>query len=357
MSVGRTETLLPYLTAAIPGIGGVIRAQPEDFRVEERPLYLPCGQGEHLYLRVTKRGLSTPDMVKQFSSVLGVKAKCIGVAGLKDARAVTTQMVSVQGIQAEAISRLSTNDRLLAVEVLGRHRNRLRTGHHAGNRFRLVVQEVSAEAGAIVPRVLQELVRRGVPNYFGPQRQGKSGLNYETGAALLRDPKRRARLGRAQRLWFLNAYQSYIFNKIIAARIDRLDCVLVGDWAMKHVNGACFQVENAEIEQTRVDAFEISPTGLLFGARAPWASGEPGEWERAAVADLGETPESLKHAAVDCGFRGERRPLRVRVEELNWSLEGTTLTLLFALPPGAYATSVLRELMKNDQLAQGKSEK
>ncbi|MES4785030.1 MAG: tRNA pseudouridine(13) synthase TruD, partial [Nitrospiraceae bacterium] len=76
---------LPYLTAAESGIGGVIRHQPEDFRVEERPLYLPCGQGEHLYLRVTKRGLSTPDMVSRFASTLGIKARCIGVAGLKDA--------------------------------------------------------------------------------------------------------------------------------------------------------------------------------------------------------------------------------------------------------------------------------
>jgi tRNA pseudouridine13 synthase len=346
MSMDRAEGALPYLTAAWPGIGGVIRAQPEDFRVEERPLYLPCGQGEHLYLRVTKRGLSTPEMVKQFASVLGVKAKCIGVAGLKDARAVTTQMVSVQNVKAEMIARLSTNDRLLAVEVLGRHRNRLRTGHHAGNRFRLIVHEVSAEARTIVPCVLDELARRGVPNYFGPQRQGRTGLNHETGAALLRDAQRRARLGRTQRIWFLNAYQSHIFNKLLAVRIDRLDRVLIGDWAMKHVNGACFQVEDADIEQRRADTFEISPTGLLFGSRASWASGEPGDIERAVVAELNETPESLKQAAVECGFRGERRPLRVRMEEVDWSLEGKTLTLSFALPPGAYATSVLRELMK-----------
>jgi tRNA pseudouridine13 synthase len=347
MARDQGETALPYLTATMPGIGGVIRTRPEDFRVDERPLYLPCGQGEHLYLRVTKLGLSTPDMVKQFASALGVRAQCIGVAGLKDARAVTTQMVSVQGVQDEAIASLPLNERLIAVDVLGRHRNRLRTGHHAGNRFRLVVHGVSEGAGAIVPCVLEELARRGVPNYFGPQRQGKSGLNYETGAALLRDAQRRARIGRAQRIWFLNAYQSHIFNKMLAARIDRLDRVLVGDWAMKHVNGACFQVENAEVEQRRADAFEISPTGLLFGSRASWASGEPGDIERAIVAELNETPESLKHAAADCGFRGERRALRVRAEELEWSLDGATLSLSFALPPGAYATSVLRELMKD----------
>ncbi|MER3425160.1 MAG: hypothetical protein C4293_19975, partial [Nitrospiraceae bacterium] len=90
----------------------------------------------------------------------------------------------------------------------------------------------------------------------------------------------------AQRLWFLHAYQSYLFNKILAARIDRIDRLMAGDWAMKHSNGACFQVENAAVEQPRADTFEISPTGLLFGSRAPWASSEPGEIERAVAAEL-----------------------------------------------------------------------
>src|SRR5437868_374337 len=131
----------PFLTTTVPGIGGVIRATPDDFQVEERPLYLPCGDGEHLYIKVVKRGLSTPDLVRRLSSVLGVKAQAIGVAGLKDARAVTTQMISVQGVQADSLSRLTLDEQLLSVEVLGRHRNRLRTGHHAGNRFRLVVRD------------------------------------------------------------------------------------------------------------------------------------------------------------------------------------------------------------------------
>ncbi|HZS10983.1 MAG TPA: tRNA pseudouridine(13) synthase TruD, partial [Nitrospirales bacterium] len=77
---------LPYLSADAPGIGGVIRQLPEDFVVEEQPLYLPCGEGEHLYLKITKRGLSTPDLISRLSSTLGVKARGIGVAGQKDTR-------------------------------------------------------------------------------------------------------------------------------------------------------------------------------------------------------------------------------------------------------------------------------
>ena len=100
----RVEETLPYLTQALAGIGGVIRSTPEDFRVEEKPLYLPCGEGEHLYLSITKRGLSTPQLVSRISSTLGVKAQSIGVAGLKDARAVTTQMVSIQFATPETVA-------------------------------------------------------------------------------------------------------------------------------------------------------------------------------------------------------------------------------------------------------------
>lgn len=343
-----TEPVLPYLTHAVPGIGGVIRTQPEDFRVEEIPLYLPCGQGEHLYLRVTKRGLSTPDLVSRLSSSLGVKARCIGVAGLKDARAVTIQMVSAQGATAEAVGRLRLDERLLSVEVLGAHRNRLRKGHHRGNRFQIVVRGVAAGASEIVPAVLREIAQRGVPNYFGPQRQGRQGVNYKFGELLLHDAARRNSIPRVKRLWYLHTYQSFLFNQVLAARLDRLDRILVGDWAMKHQNGACFLVEDAVREQPRVDTFEISPTGPLFGSRASWATGEPGDIERRCVAAMGTTPEALVEAAAACGFRGERRSVRVQLGELDWSLAGSSLTLAFTLPPGAYATSVLRELMKTD---------
>jgi tRNA pseudouridine13 synthase len=339
---------LPYLTQAIPGIGGVIRETPEDFRVEELPLYLPAGQGEHLYFRVTKRGLSTPDLVTRLSSSLGVKTRCIGVAGLKDARAVTTQMVSAQGVEPDAVARLRLDDRLLGLEVLGPHRNRLRKGHHRGNRFRIVVRKVSPDAEARVPSLLEVLARRGVPNYFGPQRQGRKGLNFQLGALLLHDAARRQTMSRSKRLWYLHAYQSYLFNHVLARRLDRLDQVLTGDWAMKHDNGACFHVEEALNEQPRAERFEISPTGPLFGSRMSWATGEPGEMERTCVAALGTTPEALVEAARDCGFRGERRSLRVPLQGLEWSLTDHEVTVTFTLPPGAYATSVLRELMKND---------
>lgn len=338
----------PYLTNEIPGIGGNIRVTPEDFQVEERPLYLPCGTGEHLYIKVTKRLLSTPDLVKILSTAVGVKAQGIGTAGLKDARAVTTQMLSLHFVTPEQLSRIPPDERILSMEVLGRHRNRLRPGHHAGNRFRLVVRDVADHARASVPEILRILGQRGVPNYFGPQRQGKTGENHVVGAALLTHNARRSAMSRSKRMWYLNAYQSHLFNRILAKRIDRIDRVLTGDWAMKLENGACFQVEDAEKEQPRADRFEISPTGILFGSRVSWADGEPGQIEESVVVEEGTTKDALVSAAKTCGFRGERRPLRIPLTDLDWSLDGSVLTVAFSLPPGAYATSVLRELMKTD---------
>jgi tRNA pseudouridine13 synthase len=343
-----TEPIEAFLTRAIPGIGGQIRSTPEDFQVDERPLYLPCGEGEHLYVTITKRGLSTPDLLRRLSSMLGVKAQAIGVAGLKDARAITTQMVSLQGVGPDQVARVKIDDHILKVEILGRHRNRLRTGHHAGNRFHLVIREVAGHASATVPAVLDQLSRRGVPNYFGPQRQGKDGDNHLIGAALLTNPRRLGTMSRAKRVWYLNAYQSVLFNRILARRIDHIDRIFVGDWATKLENGACFQVEDAEKEQPRVDRFEISPTGILFGSRVSWATGEPGRIEEAVIAEASTTRDTLVAGAKACGFRGERRALRARLGELEWSLEGSVLTLEFSLPPGAYATSLLRELMKTD---------
>jgi tRNA pseudouridine13 synthase len=258
-------------------------------------------------------------------------------------------MLSLHGVTAERVEGLKTDEQVLSVEVLGRHRNRLRPGHHAGNRFRLVVRNSADHAGRTVPVVLQMLRERGVPNYFGPQRQGRRGDNYQVGAELLADEARRQKMSRAKRMWYVNSLQSHLFNQILARRIDRLDRVFAGDWAMKTENGACFLVENAEQEQPRADRFEISPTGILFGSRVSWADGEPGLIERTVVSENGMTPEGLTQAAKTCGFRGERRALRVRLDGIEWALDDNVLTVNFVLPPGAYATNVLRELMKTPE--------
>ena len=100
---------IPYLTAALPGVGGVIRTEIEDFIVEEVPAYAPCGEGEHTFFSVEKRDVSTMVLIRQLAQALGVSEREISSAGLKDARAVARQTLSVHGVSPEAVLALLRN--------------------------------------------------------------------------------------------------------------------------------------------------------------------------------------------------------------------------------------------------------
>jgi tRNA pseudouridine13 synthase len=130
-----------------------------------------------------------------------------------------------------------------------------------------------------------------------------------------------------------------------------MDRVLVGDLAMKHENGACFTVEEAEKEQPRADAFEISPTGPMVGYRMSLPQGEPLRIEEEVFASAGLTKESFREGKERA--KGDRRPLRVQPKEIEIAggvdEHGPHITVAFTLPAGAYATVLLRELMKSDE--------
>src|SRR5436190_19343055 len=85
----------PLLTPALPGVGGRIKAAPEDFEVEEIPAYEPSGQGDHLFLWVQKRDMGAEYFARQVAKRLGLAPGEVGTAGLKDRHAVTRQWVSV----------------------------------------------------------------------------------------------------------------------------------------------------------------------------------------------------------------------------------------------------------------------
>src|SRR5262249_50092556 len=130
----------PMLTADLPGLGGVIKQQPEDFDVEEIPAYEPCGQGEHLFLWIEKRAMGAEFFIRQIAKRLDIPPMEVGTAGLKDRQAVTRQWVSVP-ISAEGrLDQLEGEGiRLLKVS---RHTNKLRPGHLHGNRFRILIRSI-----------------------------------------------------------------------------------------------------------------------------------------------------------------------------------------------------------------------
>ncbi|MFQ5412528.1 MAG: tRNA pseudouridine(13) synthase TruD, partial [Phycisphaerae bacterium] len=174
---------LPCLTGTIPPVHAAIKRRYEDFHVEEIPAYDPCGEGDHCLFTIEKRGLATMRAVQDIARGLGVPAKAIGLAGLKDARAVAVQQLSVEHIDPKRIEAL--NIPRIRVLSVGRHRNKLKIGHLKGNRFRIRMREVESGRMEDIRRICAVLLERGVPNYFGPQRFGSRGDTGQLGKGVL----------------------------------------------------------------------------------------------------------------------------------------------------------------------------
>ena len=134
--------LLPeptYLTAELPGIGGKIKQRLEDFQVEELPLYPADGVGTHCYLCVEKRGYSTMAAADVLARATGRRGFDIGYAGLKDKQAVTRQWFSIEHLDTPAAKALVLPEGMKVVAIT-RHRNKIKRGHLAGNKFILKVR-------------------------------------------------------------------------------------------------------------------------------------------------------------------------------------------------------------------------
>lgn len=295
-----------YATQSLPGIGGVIKQRPEDFLVDEIPAYPPSGSGEHLYLTVQKRGLSTLEMVEILARHFGVRRFAVGYAGLKDKHAITRQVVTVHvpGKKVEDFPLLSHDK--VAVVGAEMHANKLRPGHLKGNRFSIRIRGVKPTDVLTAQRALRMLETTGVPNRVGEQRFGLLANNHLIGRALVAgdfDGAVRELLGpsaahpaqntearqlfsearyteaiaaypRAARTeqrvlyqlskgatpkramlslddailrFYHSAFQSAVFNAVLDERLEAgtLDVLAVGDVAFKHDSGAVFAVDEA----------------------------------------------------------------------------------------------------------------
>jgi tRNA pseudouridine13 synthase len=336
-------TSLPFLTSEIPAAGGVFKATPDDFIVEEMPAYEPTGghDCEHLFLWIEKRGHSTQDVAKALARHCGFYEKDISWAGLKDRHAVTRQYLCAPARKVEP--KLETFS-MPGVQVLRatRHRNKLKSGHLHGNRFELKVREVK-DAGAALA-ALEQLTNLGVPNYFGEQRFGFGGDNAEKGKQILLAGGRHG--DRFERKLFLSAYQSELFNRVLASRITSgtYAKALLGDVLKKVPTGGEFFCAEPEVDQLRVDKFEVSPSGPIFGPEMRQPTDEVDALESRILSE-----EGIERSLFEKGggeTLGTRRPLRVPVTLEDSKIEGDVLHLRFTLPAGSYATVLLRELIK-----------
>ncbi len=343
--------LLPLRPLRAPGlpaapVPGSFKQAPADFEVEELPSYLPAGEGEHTLAFVEKTGMTTLNAIDRLASALGVSAREVGYAGMKDAQAVTRQWLSLPGVDPARVLSLEL-DGIRCLEA-GRHRNKLKIGHLAGNRFRIVVRGPGAEHLDAIRANLAWLGEHGVPNWFGEQRFGSGGRNLEKGLRILFGDRRRAGRGVPKRIvrLMVSAVQSEVFNHVLAERVDDFGEAIAGDVAWQHRNGACFVVGDDDVADVaaRCASFELSPSGPLPGPDCLAAAGDQGELE-AAVLEALELEIDLFERAPGGGTRGARRPLRVCLQDPGAELVDGGIELRFALERGAYATSVLRELL------------
>jgi len=321
---------------------GRLRSRPEDFEVEEILGFEPDGEGQHRLLWVQKRDTNTDWLAGRLARFAGVKRRDVGYAGLKDRHAVTRQWFSVDLAGRDEPDWSALGIEGVTVLRAEPHRRKLRRGTLQGNRFWIVIRELDAEPARLEAR-LDAVRRLGVPNYFGEQRFGRNGDNLQAAKALFGGRKIRDRHARSLSL---SAARSWLFNDILNVRVERGDWnrPLAGDVMMLAGTRSHFVAEEtgAELER-RVHEFDIHPTGPLWGRGELPSRAEAGSLE----AELPRRHPLFCQGLERAGLEQERRALRLAVPDLAWTLdtEAGTLTLEFTLLAGAYATTVLREIV------------
>ncbi len=341
----------PYLTADLEGIGGRIRARPEDFMVEEVALYEPSGYGSHLYVNITKRNQTTRAVQLQLADLFNLRPMNIGTAGLKDKYAVTTQTFSIlfekNDVRPDDTLELIKGSLNIKVNWAKFHGNKLRTGHHIGNRFKITITDIrmpTSQAAERSRRIAEMIHLKGLPNYYGEQRIGKHGEKVRQGWAILQGQKTFTDRWLSKLL--VAGYLSYLCNRYLAERMRRglFDRLLLGDIAKKHETGGIFWVNDPLTEQPRYEAQEISFTAPIYGYQMSKPLGEAAALE-AEILEESEMPlETFRRMKVTGTRRFGRLTPRIEVTEAPRGVQ-----LSFMLPKGGFATTLLREFMKTEQ--------
>ncbi|BAF69806.1 tRNA pseudouridine(13) synthase TruD [Nitratiruptor sp. SB155-2] len=336
------------------------KQSPETFVVEEVPLYPFSGAGEHLIVKVRKKNMTTWQMLQSISEQVGVKIRDIGYAGLKDKNALTYQYISLHKKYEEALKKFSHP--LIKTIELTYHKNKIRRGHLKGNRFFIRLKKVKPVDAKKIDEVLKILEEEGMPNFFGYQRFGIDGDNWQLGKEIV-EGKRKERNKTLKKL-LINAYQSHLFNLWLSKRIElskllncftqnelsqtldlprsiikELQCqkpffkLFPGDIAMHYPNGKIFGVEDVKGESERFFAKAIAPTGLLPGVKTKRCDG--------LARDIEKDYDDERISEF-----GDRRYAWIFPQELHgiYKEKNAWYELSFFLPKGSYATVLLEEI-------------
>jgi len=335
-----THPLLGSRTATPPLSAAVLRGSPEDFVVEEQMPYALAGSGEHLWVKLRKRGFNSEQVAKQLARTAGVTRREVGYAGMKDRHAVTVQWFSLHLAGRADPDWSVLPDGMTALESV-RHSRKLKTGALSGNRFIIILRDCQGEQDAVLRRG-EEIRTHGVPNYFGEQRFGHGGGNVAAARAMFAG-SRNAR-DRKQGGIYLSAARSLLFNEVLARRVttSTWDQALDGDALILNGSRSFFVPEAVdETIRRRLAEGDVHPSGPLWGRGELPTHSSARELEQSVAAGHAD----LVHGLEAAGLEQERRALRVIPQEFSaaWQ-DATTVCVTFALPPGSYATVLLREL-------------
>jgi len=342
IEVDYSPTLFEY-AFGVPPVKGTIRSCPEDFLVDEILGFTAEGVGEHFLVHLRKKNTNTDWLARQLAKFVEIKPMDVSYAGLKDRNAITTQWFSVRipGLGEPEWERFSTED--YQVISATRHSRKLRRGSLKGNMFSLVVRDVQGDFSTLEQR-LSEIKQDGVPNYFGEQRFGREGDNLKMVGKMFVEGLRIK--NRQKRSLYISAARSFLFNVVCSERIknNNWQAGMDGEAMMLAGSHSFFVAEKIDADiKSRLAQNDILPTGPLWGRGELPCTAECRIFEH----DLLQAYPEWLSGLEQIGLKQERRALCVKPTDFSWQLDEqqNTLNLQFTLPPGSYATSVLREIV------------
>ncbi|MDH5300006.1 MAG: tRNA pseudouridine(13) synthase TruD [Gammaproteobacteria bacterium] len=328
-----------------------LKSDAADFRVTELLDFTPTESGEHLWLWIEKRGLNTQWLAGQIARWAGVRPMDVGYAGLKDRHGITQQWFSIYLPQKPSLSSVELESIPLnageSFSVLRQHwhSQKLRRGNNRGNRFEITLRDVVADRENL-ERIIADVVANGVPNYFGAQRFGKFGDNVAQFLAKGAKPQRHRGKGKPpQEDILLSAGRSWLFNHVLSQRVGSSSWIVPqhGDVMMLNGTQSIFLAEQAdEVIRERHQQHDIHITGPMWGTGELRCQGLTQQLESSTASSM----QPLTDLLCKAGLKQERRSLRLLVDSLEYHWENDHLCLIFDLPSGAYATTVLREMLR-----------
>ncbi|MBZ7928628.1 tRNA pseudouridine(13) synthase TruD [Campylobacter molothri] len=366
MNLAEENTIFkPLYSLKHTPINAYFSKNSDDFVVREKALYEFSGKGEHLILHINKKDLSTNEALRILSEVSGVKIRDFGYAGLKDKQGLTFQYISMPKKFEHTLNNFS-HPKLKILETFA-HENKLRIGHLKGNSFFIRLKKVLPSDALKLEQAIVNLDKQGFANYFGYQRFGKFGDNYKEGLEVLRGKKMK---NIKMKEFLISAFQSELFNRYLSKRVelshfskefsekelmqiyhiskeeakslrkqDNFFKLLKGEVLGHYPFGKCFLCEDLESEIKRFKTRDITPMGLLLGAKA---------YEVKEGLALNLENEIFKDAyEFKTKMQGSRRFMWSYLENVKWRYDEQKahFCIEFFLQKGSYATVILEEIL------------